>query len=81
MDIQNLAIFFGWTSVVSMVILTVSSLMLLALKDIIAPRHAKMFGLKQADVLKIYFDYLGRFKALVIVFNIAPYIALRIMLS
>ena len=27
----------------------------------------------------MYFDYLGRFKILVIVFNLTPYIALKIM--
>jgi hypothetical protein len=39
-----------------------------------------MFGLEDADLSRAYFQYLAQYKILVFVFNLMPYLALRIML-
>jgi len=41
--------------------------------------HASMFKLEQEDLSKAYFRYLANYKILVIVFNLVPYLALRII--
>ena len=38
-----------------------------------------MFGLDQEDVLESYFTYLANFKIAIIVFNLVPYLSLRMM--
>jgi hypothetical protein len=38
-----------------------------------------MFDLDPQEVPKMYFDYLGRYKLLLLVSNIVPYLALRII--
>ena len=80
MDIEQLTIFLGWVSVINIAFLIASSLLIVMLKHPISRMHAKMFSLKEEDVLKMYFQYLGRFKILIIAFNLAPYLALRVML-
>ncbi|GJL85842.1 MAG: hypothetical protein DHS20C02_16170 [Micavibrio sp.] len=79
MGISELTTFLGWVSVINVGILLFSVLMIMALKGTVARLHAKMFALSEDEVLRAYFDYLGQFKILVIVFNLAPYIALKLM--
>jgi hypothetical protein len=38
-----------------------------------------MFGLTDVDVLHTYFQYLGHYKIAILVFNLVPYIALKII--
>ncbi len=38
-----------------------------------------MFGLDEKDLNRAYFQYLAQFKILIIVFNVTPYIALKLM--
>ena len=39
-----------------------------------------MFGVDEADLPGIYFRYIAQYKILIFVFNLMPYLALRIML-
>jgi hypothetical protein len=39
-----------------------------------------MFGLDDTDLSRAYFQYLAQYKILIFVFNLMPYLALRIML-
>ncbi len=41
--------------------------------------HAAMFNLSEEDVSRAYFRYFAHYKLLIVVFNLAPYIALRIV--
>ncbi len=79
MDIETFTTFLGWTSVINIAVLIFSTVLLIMLKSKVAPLHAKMFGLKEADVYPLYFQYLARYKILILAFNLAPYIALRVM--
>lgn len=79
MTIVELTTFLGWTTIINFAILIISTIILLMCKKCAASIHTKMFNLKEEDVLTAYFDYLARYKILVLVFNLAPYIALRIM--
>ena len=79
MDITDLTIFFGWASAINIVLLMISALFATLFRSFTLKIHTKMFGLKEDDVLKIYFQILGQYKILIIVFNLVPYFALRIM--
>ena len=54
--------------------------MIALIKDFAIRVHSKMFDLDPQKLPAMYFDYLGRFKVLVIVFNLVPYLALRIIM-
>ncbi|MCB1530382.1 MAG: hypothetical protein H6853_01315 [Rhodospirillales bacterium] len=79
MSIEDFTTFLGWVCVINIAILTLSSLLVIVLRDSVSGLHARLFSLKKDDVLRAYFEYLGQLKILVIVFNLAPYIALKIM--
>lgn len=78
-SIQTLTTFFGWCSLITVGILFLSSAALLLMRGFLTGLHSKMFGLNQEDLARAYFQYLAQFKIAVIVFNLAPYIALRLM--
>jgi len=42
--------------------------------------HGKMSGLDETDLSRAYFQYLAQYKIVFFVFNLVPYIALRIIL-
>ena len=79
MNIEIVREFLGWCAVINMGLLVLSSVLVIALRRTISGIHRKMFGLDEAAVLQAYFRYLANFKLLVIVFNLVPYIACRIM--
>ena len=41
--------------------------------------HGRMLGLSEDDLSRAYFQYLAQYKIAVFVFNLAPYLALRIV--
>ena len=49
------------------------------MKNTIMPIHQKMLGMSETDLSKAYFQYMAQYKILIIVFNLAPYLALRVM--
>jgi len=53
--------------------------MLIVMRGSITTIHSKLFGLDEKDLGRAYFQYLAQYKIAIIVLNIAPYIALRIM--
>jgi len=78
-DISYLATFLGWCSVINIAVLTITTLALMVLKAPIMRIHAKLFRIEPDRLTEIYFKYLANYKIAIIVFNLVPYIALRIM--
>ena len=71
--------FLGWCSVINISILVLSTIMLTVLRSWIVSFHARTGGVDEVELPKIYFEYLGNYKILIFVFNLVPYLALRIM--
>jgi len=79
MTIETLTEFFGWTSLINLAILCLSTLAVVAMRGTITKIHTRLFGLDEKDLGRAYFQYLAQYKIAIIVLNIAPYIALRIV--
>lgn len=79
MTIETLTELFGWVTIINMGLLMFSTVMIFLLKGVAIKIHSKMFGLDEKELSRAYFQYLGNFKIFVIVFNLTPYIALKIM--
>jgi len=68
----------GWCSVVNIAMLFLSSIMLMVMRGRIIKLHAKLSGVSEADLPSIYLQFLGNYKLLILMFNLVPYIALRL---
>ena len=40
--------------------------------------HSRMFGVNENEIPALYFQYLGYYKLLILIFNLVPYIAMKI---
>ena len=79
MDLATLTKFFAWMTVLNTGLLLFATIMLWGLRDWAARIHGAMFDMADLDVKREYFEYLSRYKILILVFNLAPYLALRII--
>ena len=69
----------GWASVLNIVFLLLASLLLTTMKGSILPIHTRMFGVSEEDMSRAYVQYMAQYKIAVFVFNLVPYLALKIM--
>ncbi|MCI5221141.1 MAG: hypothetical protein D3924_00305 [Candidatus Electrothrix sp. AR4] len=79
-SLQTLAVFFGWATIINIGLLLVATVAMVFLRSTITNFHAKNFGLSEAELTPIYFQFLANYKIAIIVLNLVPYIALKIML-
>ncbi|MGI9455166.1 MAG: DUF6868 family protein [Aeoliella sp.] len=79
MNIETMREFLGWCTVINLGLLAFGLVKVLLIRDWATGIHAKMFGLDGASVRLAYFQFFVNYKIAVVVFNLGPYIALRIM--
>lgn len=79
-SIDTLREFLGWCTVINIAILLVATIFIAFARNSISKIHAKLFKLSESDLSCSYFQFLGQYKLAIYVFNLVPYIALRIMM-
>ncbi|MEN8180465.1 MAG: DUF6868 family protein [Pseudomonadota bacterium] len=79
MATETLTEFLGWASVINIVLLLFTTIMVIAMRGTISRIHSSLFGLDEKDLGRAYFQYIAQYKIAIIILNIAPYIALKIM--
>lgn len=79
MTLEALTTFFGWMTVLNFGFLAVVAVALLTLRNWMTSVHARMFNLDEKALHGAYFGYLANYKLLVLVFSLAPYLALRLV--
>ena len=79
MTMESLTELLGWASALNILVLMLSTITLIAMRGTITKLHTKLFGLDEKDLGRAYFQYLAQYKIAIIVLNIAPYLALKIM--
>lgn len=78
-NLSVITAFLGWCTLINYGILILSTVMLLACRDWVKGIHNKMFNIPESSLDTIYFNYLGNHKLAIFIFNLAPYIALKIL--
>ncbi|HNP26207.1 MAG TPA: hypothetical protein PKM20_05680 [Nitrosomonas sp.] len=78
-SIETATEFFGWCTVINAAILMFAAILLVLMRGSIANIHGKMFKLAEEDLSRAYFQYLAQYKIAIFVFNLGPYIALKII--
>ena len=69
---------FGWMSVLNIGMLALYSLLWMVAGDAVIRLQSRMLGVTEDDARVGWYRFLGHYKLLILVFNLAPYIALRI---
>jgi len=78
-SMNEMIVFFGWCTVINMSILAFAALFLTLFKSVAINIHSKLLGVSASELPKLYFTYLAHYKIGILILNIAPYIALKLM--
>ncbi len=79
MTIEQLTAFLGWCTAINIAVLVLATLALILMKDFAARVHGGLFDLEKRVLEEQYFQCLAQYKILILVFNLVPYIALRLI--
>ena len=79
MTIEMMRSVLGWCSVINIGLLMFSSIFIIAFRGVSSRIHSKMFDLDEKHLSQAYFQHLSQYKIAIIVFNVVPYFALRII--
>jgi hypothetical protein len=74
-----LTLFFGWCLAINAGILLFTTLMLIWFRPQIKAIQAKLFALEKAQLNLVYFKYLAYYKVGIILFNLTPYLSLKLI--
>ncbi|MEA2047286.1 MAG: hypothetical protein U9O64_02430 [Campylobacterota bacterium] len=77
--INELTIFFGWCTVINLVFYLTSAFFIIVFKSFTITLHSKMIGVEASKLPNIYFSFLGNYKIGILLLNLTPYIALKLM--
>ena len=79
MDIQTLTAFFMWCTIINAGILVLWSVFFVFAPDFVYRIQSKWFPIPRETFNVAIYSFLGLFKVVFIVFNLAPYVALLIV--
>lgn len=79
MDMATLTSVFGWMTLLNIGYLIVATTCLTLCRSWVAGIHARLTGVPGGELPGHYFSFLANFKIAVIVLNLMPYLALRIV--
>ncbi|WP_298185174.1 DUF6868 family protein [uncultured Pseudomonas sp.] len=79
MSLAQLTAFFGWCTFINIAVFGITSLILMLGRGPISAMHSRLMGVTKNQLPYLYFQYLAFYKVIFLVFNLAPYIALKII--
>ena len=78
-DLNSFTAFVGWCALINMSLLAVMAISVAVAGEWMAGIHASMYRVSPERLPEIYFNYLAHFKLVVLIFNITPYVALKLI--
>lgn len=79
MNLEPLRDFLGWCTLINFGVLILMTVSLLLFRKKISGLHARMFGFNESLVPIEFYRFIAYYKMTVLVFNLVPYLALRVM--
>lgn len=81
MTVELVTAVLGWCTLINFVLLVWWLLFVVFARDWTYRIHSRWFKMSEESFASIHYTLMGTFKMLVIVFNLVPYLALRIVAS
>ena len=79
MDIQKLTRFFMWCSIINGALLVLSMMGIVLVPDFGLSLQSKLFHVPRETLNLALYLFLGVFKIVWLIFNVTPYVALRVV--
>ncbi len=81
MTVETLTTFLGWCTILNLILLSLATLSVIAFRGFMVTIHSSLLGVEEDQLAKIYVQYLSAYKILFLIFNLVPYLALKIMMG
>lgn len=78
--LETITAVLGWCSVINIGMLALAAIVLIPMRRLVISMHASMFNLGEEHLSRAYFQYMAQYKIAILVLNLVPYIALKIVL-
>ena len=79
MEMAVLTAIFGWMLVINIVVYTLAAVVIIFARDFASNLEARITGIPAEKWPDIFINYLSHYKIAIMMFNLAPYMALRIV--
>ena len=80
MDIQTLTTFFMWCTIMNGALLVLWTIIYMLAPDLVYRTQSKFFfPIPRETFNVVFYSFIGLFKIVFLVFNVIPYVALRIV--
>ena len=81
LTLDALATFFGWCTVLNLALYVFSSVALFSMRGFAMRINRSIFKISEEHFTEVTFDYIARWKLIIITLNFVPYLALKLMLQ
>ncbi len=78
-SMETLTTFLGWCTVMNIGLLVLGGLAWILVKEFVSELGAMMFGVTKEELKVTFFRVLMQFRAAIVILNLVPYVALKIM--
>lgn len=78
-SVNELTTFFGWCTVINLGVYLFSAFFIIVLKNFTVNIHSKVVGVEASELPNMYFKFLGNYKIGILLLNLTPYVALKLM--
>ncbi|WP_348391472.1 DUF6868 family protein [Thalassotalea psychrophila] len=79
LGVNELTTFFGWCTVINLGVYLFSAFFIFVFKSFTINLHSKIVGVESSELPNMYFQFLGNYKIGILLLNLTPYIALKLM--
>jgi hypothetical protein len=76
---SELTTFFGWCTVINLAVYMFTALFIIVFKGFTVAVHSKILAVEAAELPMLYLQFLAHYKIAILLFNLTPYLALKLM--
>lgn len=81
MSIAELTRFFAWFTLLNYMLMLVSWLIYISIKETVMKLHSATMGVPVEELPRLYFQYFAIYKVLTLTFGLVPYLVLRFVFA
>lgn len=78
--LESFTSFLGWCLLINVILLMIATVGVIFKNKFMLSFHSSLLGVSETSMSDMYVQYLSLYKVMVLVFNLAPYIALRVLM-
>lgn len=79
LTIADITCFLGWCSLINLIIIALTTVTVLCFRQTVFNFYAALLGLESSQVSDLFYKFLVQYEVAVLVLNLVPYVALKII--